>query len=155
MSSLPESRAISKYVLRKYGNVDLLREGDPAEAAMVDAWTEVEAHHYFPAIAPVVYECVVFPARLGLQPNAQVVGESLERLGRVLEVYEQRLSRSRYLAGDFFSFADLTHFPYTYYFMKTAHAPLLDAYPRVKAWWEDLVSRPPLRKIGAGMVLEP
>ncbi|TVU20846.1 hypothetical protein EJB05_30446 [Eragrostis curvula] len=153
-----ESRAISKYVLRKYGkasNVDLLREGNAEEAALVDVWTEVEAHHYFPAIAPIVYECVVFPARLGMQPNQKVVNESLEKLGKVLEIYEARLSKSKYLAGDFFSFADLTHFPYTYYFMKTTHASLLDKFPHVKAWWEDLMSRPSTKKHGAGMFLEP
>ncbi|TVU20859.1 hypothetical protein EJB05_30459 [Eragrostis curvula] len=153
-----ESRAISKYVLRKYGkasNVDLLREDSAEEAALVDVWTEVEAHHYFPAIAPIVYECVVFPARLGMQPNQKVVDESLEKLGKVLEIYEARLSKSKYLAGDFFSFADLTHFPYTYYFMKTTHASLLDKFPHVKAWWEDLMSRPSTKKHGAGMFLEP
>lgn len=153
-----ESRAISKYVLRKYGkasNVDLLREGNPEEAAMVDVWTEVEAHHYFPAIAPIVYECVVFPARLGMQPNHKIVDESLQKLRKVIEIYEERLSKSKYLAGDVFSFADLTHFPYTYYFMKTKHATLLNAYPHVKAWWDDLMSRPPVKKIGDDMVLEP
>ncbi|GJN05251.1 hypothetical protein PR202_ga22865 [Eleusine coracana subsp. coracana] len=156
--NFPESRAISKYVLRKYGkasNVDLLREGSAEEAAMVDVWREVEAHHYFPAIAPIVYECVVFPARLGMQPNQMVVDESLEKLRKVIEIYEERLSKSKYLAGDIFTFADLTHFPYTYYFMKTKHASLLNSYPHVKAWWEDLISRQSVKKIGADMVLEP
>jgi glutathione S-transferase len=145
-------------VLRKYSeasNIDLLREGNP-EAPMVDVWTEVEAHHYFPAIAPIVYECVVFPARLGMQPNQKVVDESLNKFKKVLQIYEERLSKSKYLAGDFFSFADLTHFPYTYYFMKTyIRMALVNLYPHVKAWWEDLVSRPSVKKIGTDMILEP
>uniref|UniRef100_A0A0A8ZS47 glutathione transferase n=1 Tax=Arundo donax TaxID=35708 RepID=A0A0A8ZS47_ARUDO len=151
-----ESRAISKYVLRKYSRsaqVDLLREGNPEEAAMVDVWTEVEAHHYFPAIAPIVYECVVYPARLGIPPNQKVVGESLEKLRKVLDVYEARLSKSKHLAGDFFSFADLSHFPYTFYFITTPHASLLDSYPHVKAWWESIMARPSVKKPSADMVL--
>ncbi|KAG6556904.1 hypothetical protein Mapa_001319 [Marchantia paleacea] len=36
----------------------------------------------------------------------------------VLDVYEKRLSESKYLAGDFFSLADLSHITYTYYFIE-------------------------------------
>ena len=154
----PESRAIAKYVLRKYSkaaHVDLLREGNPEEAAMVDVWTEVEAHTYFPAIAPIFYECVVYPARLGTSSNQKVVEESLEKLKKVLDVYEAHLSKNKYLylAGDFFSFADLNHFPYTFYFMTTSHASLFDSYPSVKAWWGRLMARPSVKKISDGMVL--
>ncbi|KAL6597920.1 hypothetical protein ACP70R_046725 [Stipagrostis hirtigluma subsp. patula] len=151
-----ESRAIAKYVLRKYtkpSQEDLLREGNLEEAAMVDMWTEVEAHHYFPAIAPIVYECVVYPARLGIPPNQEVVDGSLQKLRKVLDVYEARLSKNDYLAGDFFSLADLSHFPYTFYFMTTPHASLLDAYPHVKAWWERVMERPSVKKTSDGMVL--
>ncbi|KAL6890568.1 hypothetical protein ACP4OV_008823 [Aristida adscensionis] len=149
-----ESRAIAKYVLRKYKTpeVDLLREGDLKEAALVDVWTEVEAHTYNPALSPVVYECLIYPAMRGVATNQQVVEESLEKLRKVLEVYEARLSKHPYLAGDFFSFADLNHFPYTHYFMAgTPHAKLFDAYPHVKAWWERIAARPSVKKISAAM----
>jgi len=72
-----ESRAISKYILRKYKSAaeadDLLREGDLREAAMVDVWTEVEAHQYNPALSPVVYECVIHPAMRDIPTNQKVV----------------------------------------------------------------------------------
>ncbi|KAF6988036.1 hypothetical protein CFC21_005622 [Triticum aestivum] len=149
-----ESRAIAKYVLRKYktNGVDLLREGDLKEAAMVDVWTEVDAHTYNPAISPIVYECLINPLMRGLPTNQTVVDESLEKLKKVLEVYEARLSRHEYLAGDFVSFADLNHFPYTFYFMATPHAALFDSYPHVKAWWERLMARPAVKKLAAQMV---
>ncbi|CAN6183622.1 unnamed protein product [Urochloa humidicola] len=148
-----ESRAISKYVLRKYKSPehDLLREGNLREAAMVDVWTEVEAHQYNPALSPVVYECLINPAMRGAPTNQRVVEESLEKLRKVLDVYEARLSKSKYLAGDFLSFADLNHFPYTFYFMATPHAQLFDSYPHVKAWWERLMARPSMKKLGATM----
>ncbi|EAY74075.1 hypothetical protein OsI_01963 [Oryza sativa Indica Group] len=87
----------------------------------------------------------------GVPTNQQVVHESLEKLKKVLETYEARLSGSRYLAGDFLSFADLNHFPFTFYFMATPCASLFDAYPHVKAWWEGLMSRPSIKKISANM----
>ncbi|RCV25488.1 hypothetical protein SETIT_5G171100v2 [Setaria italica] len=152
-----ESRAISKYILRKYksAETDLLREGNLREAAMVDVWTEVEAHQYNPALSPVVYECLINPTMRGVPTNQKVVDESLEKLRKVLHVYEARLSKSKYLAGDFLSFADLNHFPYTFYFMATPHASLFDSYPHVKAWWERLMARPSMKKLGASMAPKP
>jgi glutathione S-transferase len=151
---IPESRAISKYVLRKYktGEVDLLREGNLKEAAMVDVWTEVDAHTYNPALSPIVYQCLFNPMMRGIPTDEKVVAESLEKLKKVLEVYEARLSKHQYLAGDFVSFADLNHFPYTFYFMATPHAVLFDSYPHVKAWWERIMARPAIKKISATMV---
>ncbi|KAF8676449.1 hypothetical protein HU200_047001 [Digitaria exilis] len=152
-----ESRAISKYVLRKFKSpkADLLREGNLKEAAMVDVWTEVEAHQYNPALSPVVYECLINPAMRGIPTNQKVVEESLEKLRKVLDVYDARLAKHAYLAGDFLSFADLNHFPYTFYFMATPHAPLFDSYPHVKAWWERLMARPSMKKLGATMAPKP
>lgn len=148
-----ESRAIGKYILRKYKTreADLLREGNLREAAMVDVWTEVETHQYNSAISPIVYECIINPAMRGIPTNQKVVDESVEKLKKVLEVYEARLSQSTYLAGDFVSFADLNHFPYTFYFMGTPYASLFDLYPHVKAWWERLMARPSVKKLAAVM----
>ncbi|CAL4976297.1 unnamed protein product [Urochloa decumbens] len=148
-----ESRAIAKYILRKYksSEVDLLMESDIEAAAMVDVWTEVEAQQYYPALSPVVFECIIFPIMRGTATDQKVVDESLEKLKNVLEVYEAHLSKHRYLAGDSFSFADLNHFPFTFYFMATPYASVFDAYPRVKAWWQSLISRPSIKKISANM----
>ncbi|PAN30689.1 hypothetical protein PAHAL_5G323200 [Panicum hallii] len=148
-----ESRAIAKYILRKYksSEVDLLRESDIEAAAMVDVWTEVEAQQYYPALSPVVFECIIFPIVRRTATDQKAVDESLEKLKKVLEVYEARLSKHRYLCGDFFSFADLNHFPFTFYFMATPYASVFDAYPRVKAWWQCLISRPSIKKVSASM----
>uniref|UniRef100_A0ACD5UG76 Uncharacterized protein n=1 Tax=Avena sativa TaxID=4498 RepID=A0ACD5UG76_AVESA len=149
-----ESRAISKYVLRKYktDEVDLLRGGNLVEAAMVDVWAEVDAHTYNPVLSPVVHQCLINPLVRGIPTDEKVVAESLKKLKKVLEVYEVRLSKHNYLAGDFVSFADLNHFPYTFYFMATPHATLFDSYPHVKAWWERIMARPSVKKISVGMV---
>jgi glutathione S-transferase len=146
-------------VLRKYSKsaqVDLLREGNPEEAAMVDVWTEVEAHTYLPAIAPIFYEYVVYPAEHGTTPNQEVVDESVERLRKVLDVYEAHLYKTKqlYLAGDYFSLADLNHVPYTFHLMRTPHASLFEAYPHVKAWWERVIARPSLQKLAPDMVIK-
>ncbi|XP_037404706.1 glutathione S-transferase 1 [Triticum urartu] len=156
-----ESRAIAKYILRKYGGtagLDLLGENSGIEElAVVDMWTEVEAQQYYPAISPVVFECIIIPFIIpggGATPNQSVVDESLERLRGVLGIYEARLEKSRYLAGDSISFADLNHIPFTFYFMTTPYAKVFDEYPKVKAWWEMLMARPAVQRVCKHMPTE-
>jgi glutathione S-transferase len=156
-----ESRAISKYIIRKYGTADLDLLGEHSgieELAMVDVWTEVEAQQYYPAISPVVFECIINPFIMpatGAAANQTVVDESLESLRGVLGVYEARLEKSRYLAGDSVSFADLNHIPFTFYFMATPYASVLDEFPKVKAWWERLMARPAVQRVCKNMPTAP
>lgn len=100
---------------------------------MVDMWMEVEAHHYDPAIFHIIRECVIKPMIGGGARDQAIVDENVEKLRKVLEVYERRLSESEYLAGDFVSVADLNHFPYTYYLMTTEYATLVESCTNVKA----------------------
>jgi glutathione S-transferase len=116
----------------------------------VKVWIEVESQNFQPAISPIVYEFFVSPL-MGKTPEQAVVDANLEKLGKVLDVYESKLSSSKYLAGDFFSLADLHNFPYTYYFMKSPWASLVNDRPHVKAWWEDISSRPAFKKVAEGM----
>uniref|UniRef100_A0A0E0JIY8 glutathione transferase n=1 Tax=Oryza punctata TaxID=4537 RepID=A0A0E0JIY8_ORYPU len=114
---LLESRAIGRYILRKYKTkANLPREGNLSEATMVDIGIEMERHQYYRVISPIVYGCLFNPVLDGVPTNQKVVDDSLEKLKKVLEVYEARLSQNTYLGGDFLSFADLSYFPFTYLF---------------------------------------
>ncbi|XP_068658799.1 glutathione S-transferase F13-like [Aristolochia californica] len=152
--TLFESRAINRYIATKYKGqgTDLLREGNLKEAALVGVWLEVESQNYNPAISALVYELVIRPLH-GDSPREEMVKTHSEKLEKVLDVYEQRLSKSKYLAGDFFSLADLHHLPYTKYLLKTPKAELINSRPHVKAWWEDITSRPAVQEGLAGMTL--
>ncbi|OVA04315.1 Glutathione S-transferase [Macleaya cordata] len=152
--TLFESRAITRYVSQKYKEtgVDLLRQENIKEAALVNLWIEVESQQYDPAISPIVYQIFVSPIQ-GQTPDQTVIEANAEKLGKVLDVYEARLSTTKYLAGDFYSLADLHHLPYTYYMMKTEWASLINSRPHVKAWWEDISSRAAFVKVAEGMTL--
>ncbi|KAL6597736.1 hypothetical protein ACP70R_046541 [Stipagrostis hirtigluma subsp. patula] len=141
-----ESRAISKYILRKGGS-QLLREGNLSEAAMVDVWLEVESGHFDSAMSPIIFQCFVVPIFMGGTTDMKVVEENLEKLNKSLEVYEARLSKFKYLAGDFVSLADISHFPMAHYLLAGPHASVIDAYPHVKAWIADIMSRPSVKKV--------
>ncbi|KAL2945445.1 Glutathione S-transferase F13 [Bienertia sinuspersici] len=151
-----ESRAISTYIAEKYksnGTTDLLRHEDLKEAAMVKVWMEVEAHQYNPTIQPIIYQYFVEPMQ-GNSPNQAIIDENLDKLGKVLDIYEEKLKSTKYLAGDYYTLADLHHLSYTHYFMTTPYATLINSRPNVKAWWEDISSRDAFVKVSKDMKYE-
>uniref|UniRef100_A0A2N9ECA7 glutathione transferase n=1 Tax=Fagus sylvatica TaxID=28930 RepID=A0A2N9ECA7_FAGSY len=150
--TLFESRAITAYVAEKFKETgtDLIRHNNLKEAALVKVWIEVESQTFNPAISPIIIEFFVAP-KLGKTPDQAIIDANLEKLGKVLDVYESKLSSTKYLAGDFFSLADLSHFPYTHYFMQSPWASVVNDRPHVKAWWEDISSRPAFKKVAEGM----
>lgn len=152
--TLFESRGITQYVAHKYKDqgADLIRHKNIKEAGLVGVWIEVESQNYSPAISPIIYQLFVMPMH-GQTTDQAVVDAHVAKLAKVLDIYEARLSTSKYLAGDFYSLADLHHFPYTYYLMKSAYASLINDRPHVKCWWDDISSRPALKKVAEGMSL--
>ena len=80
---------------------------------------------------------------MGFPIDEKAVKESEEKLGKVLDIYEQRLSKSKYLAGDFYSLADLTHLPFTYSLVNyIGKGYMVKVRKHVNAWWEDISNRP-------------
>jgi glutathione S-transferase len=67
-------------------------------------------------------------------------------------VYESKLRSTKYFAGDFFSLADLNHFLFTYYVMKSLGLHWLMTVPMLRhGAWEDISSRPAFKKVAEGM----
>ncbi|XP_030451827.1 glutathione S-transferase F13-like [Syzygium oleosum] len=148
-----ESRAITEYISKKYkspGTEDLLRSDSPEESVTVRVWVEVESHHFQPVMSPIIFQHFVVPLQ-GKVPDQALIDDHLAKLAGVLDVYEARLAKTKFLAGDFFSLADLHHFPYMYYFMKTPWAAAVTDRPRVKAWWEEMSGRAAFKKVDEGM----
>jgi glutathione S-transferase len=143
-----ESRAINRYIATKYKSAgpDLA----PTPSAKLEVWLEVESHHFYPAVSPLVFQLLIKPM-LGGAPDAAVVDKHAEELAKVLDVYEAHLARNKYLAGDEFTLADLNHMPYLLYLAKTPKADLVAARPHVKAWWEGIASRPAFQKTVAAI----
>ncbi|KAK1304801.1 Glutathione S-transferase F11 [Acorus calamus] len=143
-----ESRAIVRYFAEKYAerNPGLLGR-TPEQRALVDQWLYVDAINYDPHVFPIVFNLVILP-RMGLPPNPAPAMESAKRLEEVLDIYEAHLSKTRYLAGDEFTLADLTHIPATRFVLEEAGmASLLEGRENLKAWWVDISSRPAWKKV--------
>ncbi|GLT28749.1 hypothetical protein SLA2020_036570 [Shorea laevis] len=143
-----ESRAIIRYYAAKYADrgTDLLGKS-LEEKALVDQWLEVEAHNFNELVYTLVLQLVVLP-RMGKPGDLALAHSCEQKLEKVMDVYEQRLSKSRYLAGDSFTLADLSHLPATRYLMNdTGMAHLITERKNVNAWWENISSRPAWKKL--------
>ncbi|XWS75698.1 hypothetical protein CRYUN_Cryun01aG0114000 [Craigia yunnanensis] len=143
-----ESRAIMRYYAEKYKSqgTDLLGK-TIEERGLVENWLEVEAHSYNPPIYTLTVQIMVSP-KLGFPRDENLIKESEEKLAKVLDVYEEKLSKSKYLAGDFFSLADLSHLPFTQYLVsQMGKEYMIRSRKHVSAWWDDISSRPSWQKV--------
>jgi glutathione S-transferase len=142
--TLFESRAIIRYIADKFqGQGTPLYGKTPTERAVVEQWLEVEAQNFNAACRDSLKYAAASPV------NEENLAQSLEKLGKVLDIYEARLSKTEFLAGDFISLADLSHL--------TTGWKLFDKYkqggvcfegrPHVKAWWEAISSRPAWKRV--------
>ncbi|XP_051137210.1 glutathione S-transferase F10-like [Andrographis paniculata] len=147
--TLYESRAIIRYIAEKFKSRGHQLMGKTMEEkGLVEQWIEVEAHNFDPPLVDLITH-VVFGLRWGVTPDPARIKENEEKLSRVLDIYEERLSRSKYLAGETFSLADLSHLPFGHYLMN--HMPgkeyLVRDRKHVSAWWDDISARPSWKKI--------
>nr|WAA68426.1 phi class glutathione S-transferases [Pinus yunnanensis] len=141
--TLFESRAVIKYLATKYrGQGTELLGNNVSEQALVDQWCEVEGQSFNPPASTILFQTFVVPIKGGRTDEA-VVKMNVEKVVKVLDIYEERLSKSKYLAGDFFSLADLQHLPCTEYLINgCGKGDVISSRKHVKAWWKDISSRP-------------
>ncbi|KAL0430971.1 UNVERIFIED_CONTAM: Glutathione S-transferase F12 [Sesamum radiatum] len=144
-----ESRAIIRYYAAKCaseGGTNLL--GDTLEErAIVDQWLEVEVNNYNSLIYTLFLQLLVLP-RKGLGGDMELVRDCKGKLEKVLDVYEERLASSKYLAGERFTIADLSHLPNTRFLMEEGGMEhLIKGRKSVHRWWMDISSRPSWKKV--------
>ncbi|KAH1211544.1 Glutathione S-transferase F9 [Glycine max] len=146
--TLYESRAIMRYYAEKYRSqgVELLGK-TIEERGLVEQWLEVEAHNFHPQAYNLCLHGL-FGSLFGVTPDPKVIEESEAKLVQVLNIYEERLSKTKYLAGDFFSIADISHLPFLDYVVNNMGKKyLLEERKHVGAWWDDISSRPSWNKV--------
>lgn len=143
-----ESRAITQYIAHEYpeSGTQLLCALDSKKMAILSVWMEVEGHQFEPAASKLTWE-LVFKPIFGMAIDEAVVEENEAKLGKVLDIYEARLGRSKYMACDCFTLADLHHMPNIHYLMGTRCKALFDSRPKVCEWVANIMSRPAWAKV--------
>ncbi|KAF8377758.1 hypothetical protein HHK36_031143 [Tetracentron sinense] len=147
--TLFESRAICRYISEKYakqGNKGLFGMG-PLEKASIDQWLEAEGQSFNPPSSALVFQ-LAFAPKMNIKHDEGLIKQSEEKLAKVLDVYERRLGESRFLAGEEFTLADLSHLPNTQYLVNvTDKGGLFTSRKNVGRWWNEISSRSSWKKV--------
>ncbi|KAM3285475.1 glutathione S-transferase F11 [Capsicum chacoense] len=150
-----ESRAIIRYYAAKYVDKGTKLTGTTLEEkALVDQWLEVESNNFNDLVYNMVLQLLVFP-KMGHKSDMTLVQKCADELEKVFDIYEQRLSKSKYLAGDFFSLADLSHLPSLRFVMNEGgFAHLVTKRKCLQDWYLDISSRPSWNKVLDLMIMK-
>ncbi|CAI0435455.1 unnamed protein product [Linum tenue] len=147
--SLFESRAICRYICEKYpdkGNTALY-PANPLAKASVDQWLEAESQSFNPPSGVLVFQ-LAFAPRMKIPQDPKAIKLNQDKLKKVLDVYEKRLSESKFLAGDEFSLADLSHLPNADYLVDVAgKGEVFGSRENVGRWWEEISGREAWNKV--------
>ncbi|XP_047960631.1 glutathione S-transferase F9-like isoform X2 [Salvia hispanica] len=143
-----ESRAIIRYYAEKYRSQGSELLGKTIEErGLIEQWLDVEAHNFQPPLYDLVVQ-LLFNPKTGVASDPKRIQEDEEKLAKTLDVYEERLSVSKYLASDTFSLADLSHIPISNYLVTTLKKDyLIRDRKNVSRWWDDISSRPSWKKV--------
>ncbi|GKV04926.1 hypothetical protein SLEP1_g17013 [Rubroshorea leprosula] len=142
-----ESRAINQYIVHEFPNKGTQLTCPVSKGlGILSMWMEVEAHQYDPVASKLAWE-LAFKSMFGMTADLAVVEENEAKLAKVLDIYETRLSQSKYLAGESFSLADLHHLPVTQVLLGTQTKKLFDSRPHVCAWIAGITARPAWCKV--------
>ncbi|CAL5353734.1 unnamed protein product [Camellia sinensis] len=142
-----ESRAIIRCMAHEYGKKgEELIYWDAKKQAVVANWIDVEDHHFEPPALKLISELLIKPKK-GFTPDEGIVAEAEAELAKVLDVYEARLEKSKYLASEKYTIVDLLHIPNLQSLTGTPAKKLIESRPRVSSWCSDILARPAWAKV--------
>lgn len=119
------------------------------EKALVEQWIQVEEQKFEEPSSFLLFNLAYAPLIDDLDVDPEEVARQMEKLSDVLDIYEKRLSSSKYLAGDEFTLADLTHLPNTHYLVNNTEKgrKLFKSKANVYRWWDAISSRQSWRMV--------
>jgi glutathione S-transferase len=146
---LYESRAICYYIAAKYPDTgDRLIPADLKAHARFQQAASVELAHFTQYAEKAVAEMIFKPMR-GMTSDKATFDQLIADLSTRLDVYDQILSKQKYLAGDEITLADLYHLPGAHMLPKTG-SNIMEEKPNVARWYKDISSRPSWQAVKDG-----
>ncbi|KAJ2914182.1 hypothetical protein MD484_g6233, partial [Candolleomyces efflorescens] len=145
-----ESRAIARYIEEKFADQgtplipkDLKAKGQFEQAA------SVEVSNFDVYASAAVYENL-FKKFQGQTPDPDVFNALIKKLEAKLDVYDQILSKQKYLAGEEVTLADLAHLPYGS-LLPAVGSNAIESRPNVARWFKSLQDRPSWQAVKDGI----
>ncbi|KAF5342695.1 hypothetical protein D9611_002058 [Ephemerocybe angulata] len=147
-----ESRAICRYIAEKYADQGTpLFPTDLKAKGLFEQAASIEQSNFDVYASKAAYEAV-FKPNLGLVTDKSVVDSLIKQLEQKLDVYEQILSKQKYLAGDELTLADLFHLPYGA-LLPAVGSNAIQERPNVARWFNSLTERPSWKAVKDGIVV--
>ncbi|KAF8112904.1 hypothetical protein N665_0058s0005 [Sinapis alba] len=144
---LTESRAISQYIetVHRSRGTKLMNHKSYKKMGTETMWMYIESLEFDPPASILVWEQSIKPMK-GLKTDYKVINETEPMLEKVLDIYEERLKHSSFLASNSFTLADLYHLPNVQYLMDTPTKRLFKNRPSVHRWVAKIMARPAWKK---------
>lgn len=137
--TLWESDAIVRYLAARYGAS--LWPQDPAQRAPIDQWMSWATTALYPDWIALFWKLVRMPP--AKRDLAAIQGHG-QRTADRLGLLDTQLASRRYIAGDFFTIADIAAGMMLYrWFEMELNRP---SQPNVEAWYDRLLTRPSYQK---------
>ncbi len=144
--ALYESRAICKYLARKYSIPLLPPDADLEAAALFDQAESVEMLYFAEPAGRIVYEKFVKKFR-GLPPDDAVVSDALRSVELFFDVAERLLEDKDYMAGKNFTLTDIYYIPLIQRLFVCGYGHFILSRRAVSAWWDRCVNRPAIKEM--------
>ncbi|KAI5886100.1 glutathione S-transferase [Schizophyllum commune H4-8] len=145
-ASLFESRAICRYLCRKYagrGGRALFPFDDLRAFARAEQGCSIETTTFDRACLAIFTERV-HKQWQGLPGDGELYKQAETLLAQKLDVYEKILGNQRFMGDDTFTLADLFHVPYASRLKRMSGCDFLESgrWPNVTRWYNEITSRP-------------
>jgi glutathione S-transferase len=149
--ALYESRAICKYLARKYSFPLVPQVGSSTDdfeaAALFDQAESTELLYFADPAGKIAFEMFVKKKYAGQAPNEAVVSDALRSLEAFLDVADRLLRDRDYMAGNDFSLADINYIPLMQRLFVCGYGDVIRSRKAVSAWWDRCVTRPAIQKL--------
>ncbi|KAF2195990.1 glutathione S-transferase [Delitschia confertaspora ATCC 74209] len=138
-----ESRAVCRYLCRKYGTEkNLMPSGEDIEAyAKFEQACSVEQSYFAAAAETIGFELFIKPKKSLGPPDLSRVAQAEKGLDTCLAIYDKILAQQKYIAGDELTLADLFHLPNGAALRAGKWRSIFERYGNVERWFKGLQER--------------
>lgn len=135
-----ESNSIVRYLGAKYG-AGKLEPANLKERARAHSWMDWQLSVANAAIFPVFWGLIRTPPE---QRDPKSIEDGKAKSLRAAQVMEGQLAKTRFMAGDTFSYGDIPVAPFIYRYFRLVpdHPPL----PNVERWYAEICTRPAFKQ---------
>jgi glutathione S-transferase len=135
-----ESNSIVRYLAAKYG-AGSLEPADLRIRANAQRWMDWQLSTANLAITPVFWGLIRTPPE---KRDHKAIDAGKAKSGEAMKIMDEQLAKTRYLAGDKFTYGDipLGPFAYRYFRLVTEHPP----FPNAERWYAEICARPAFKQ---------